>query len=70
MGLVEMVQAREAVEKVCAAIDAGQIQPTEEELMALALMVHRHGGLLKHDLLCQIARRSVHGRAALKDAAQ
>lgn len=68
--LVRMVQAREATDELCRRMDAGEINPTEQELMAFALLVHQHGGLLKHDLLCKIASRSKAGRAALKDIAQ
>ena len=70
MGLVEMVQARDAVDSVCKAVDAGQIHPTEQEMYALAELVSRTGGPLAHDLLVKLASRSLIGRAALKDIAQ
>lgn len=70
MSLTEILQLRNAVDMVCAAIDKGEIHPSEEEMMALALMVEQKGGPLKHDLLCKLASRCEKGRAALKGMAQ
>lgn len=65
MSLVECVAIREAVTGLCAAIDAGACVPTELEMLAIAVVVERHGGPLKHDLLCQLASRCVNGRKVL-----
>lgn len=70
MSLLRTVQLRNLVDHLCAAIDAGEVQPTEQEMMALAEFVDREGGLLKHDLLVKLASRCEKGRAALKDLAQ
>lgn len=70
MGLVAMITVRDAVDRVCAAIDAGEIQPSEEEILALALIVERDGGVLKHDLVVKLASRCKLGQAALKKIAQ
>lgn len=63
--LERMVRLREAVTGLCAAIDSGEVIPTEHEMMAMALVVEQHGGMLKHDLLCQLASRCKNGRAVL-----
>lgn len=70
MSLIRMVHLRNAVDAVCAAIDAGDIQPREEDVLALALLVSREGGPLKHDLLVKLASRCKNGRAALIEMAQ
>lgn len=70
MSLLAMVQAREAVDKVCAAIDAGEIAPSEEAMMILAIRVSQVGGPLKHDLLCKLASRTKNGSAVLTRMAQ
>ncbi len=69
MGLVEMVQAREAVDKVCAAIDAGELQPSEHAMLALATLVSKTGGPLAHELLVKLASRSSNGSKAMRDRA-
>ena len=64
-----MVQAREFVDKVCRAIDAGEIHPTEEQMLALAVRVKDVGGPLAHDLLCKLASRTKNGSAVLTRSA-
>jgi hypothetical protein len=70
MTLLRMVALRDAVTALCAAIDAGEVQPREEEVLALALLVAREGGPLAHDLLVTLASRCAHGRAVLRTMAQ
>lgn len=70
MSIVRIVQLRDAVDRLCAAIDAGEVSPTEIEMLALAFIVERDGGLLKHDLLVKLASRCRNGRAVLKEMAQ
>lgn len=64
------VRIRDAVDGLCSAIDSGQVQPTEHEMIAFAIVVAREGGPMAHTLLCQLASRSVHGRKELKRMAQ
>lgn len=70
MNLEKMARLRDAVADVCDAIDRGEIQPTEQEMAALAQLVADVGGPLKHDLLVKLASRCANGRKALKDIAQ
>ena len=70
MSIVRIVEVRDAVDRLCAAIDAGELAPTDHEMMAVALVVARDAGPLKHDLLCKIASRSEAGRKALARVAQ
>lgn len=70
MGLMQIIQCREFVARLCAAIDAGQASPTEEEMLEIAVLVDQNAGPLRHDLLVMLASRTVNGRAALKDIAQ
>jgi hypothetical protein len=65
MSLVRIVEIRDAVNRLCAAIDAGDVSPTEAEMVALAVVVARDGGPLAHDLLCKLASRCQNGRAVL-----
>jgi hypothetical protein len=66
MGPLErIVHLRDAVNELCRAIDAGEVTPTEREMVALAIVVEQHGGPLAHDLLCQLASRCRNGRAVL-----
>lgn len=67
--LTTVVGVRDAVQKVCAAIDAGAVQPSESEMVALAIIAHEYGGPLAHDLICQVASRCEIGRKALKAVA-
>lgn len=68
--LLRIVQTREAVERLCAAIDAGQVTPTDGQMADFAKLVAQHGGPLAHDLLCQLASRCTIGREVLKELAQ
>lgn len=67
--LTTVIGVRDAVRKVCAAIDAGTVKPTEAEMLALAIMVFEYGGPLTHELLCEVASRCESGRKALKAVA-
>jgi hypothetical protein len=67
--LTTVVEVRDAVQKICAAIDAGVLQPSEAEMLALAQLAVEYGGPLKHDLLCAVASRCEMGRRALKSVA-
>lgn len=60
-----IVRIRDAVNGLCRAIDAGEVVPTEPEMLALAVVVEQHGGPLAHDLCCQLASRCRNGRKAL-----
>jgi hypothetical protein len=44
------------VKGLCAAIDAGEVAPTELEMLALAIVVEQETGPLAFDLLCQLAQ--------------
>ncbi len=70
MSLIRVVKLRDAVDQLCAAIDAGTLTPTEQQMAAVATVVSREAGPLKHDLLCKLASRCKNGRAALADIAQ
>jgi hypothetical protein len=70
MSLERIVQVKDAVDRLCAGIDAGLIHPTEQQMVAIAEVVSRDGGLLAHDLLCKLASRCRSGRQALKDVSQ
>lgn len=70
MSLLEIVRIREAVDAVCAAIDAGEVMPTEVEMLALATAVDSLAGPLKHDLLVKLASRCANGRAVLRRIVQ
>lgn len=70
MSLVRIVQLRDAVDALCAAIDAGEVQPREVDVLALAMMVEREAGPLTHDLLVKLASRCKNGRAVLAKMAQ
>jgi hypothetical protein len=65
MSLERIIRIRDAVNGLCRAIDAGEVTPTEPEMLALALVVERDGGPLAHDLLCQLASRCRNGREVL-----
>lgn len=67
--LTTVVGVRDAVRKVCDAIDAGTLQPTEFEMVSLALMASEFGGPLAYDLICEVASRCEIGRKALKAVA-
>lgn len=67
--ITTVVGVRDAVRKVCDAIDTGTLHPTEFEMVALALMVVEYGGPLAHDLICEVASRCDIGRKALKAVA-
>lgn len=69
MSLLRIVQLRDAVDALCAAIDAGEVTPREEEMIALGQLITKEGGPLAHDLLVKIASRCQEGRAALKRCA-
>ncbi len=70
MGPLErMIHLRDAVNGLCAAIDAGEVIPTEPDMLALALVVQKHCGLLTHELLCKLASRCKNGSKALTDMA-
>lgn len=64
--LERIVRIREAVDRLCAAIDAGTAAPSEREMLALAMVVHLHAGPLRHDLLVKLASRCRAGRAVLQ----
>jgi len=66
MSLMETVRTREMVDRLCAEIDAGRVTATEEEMLAIAVIVKQKGGLLAHDLLCKLASRCRNGRAVLR----
>lgn len=70
MSLEIIVALRECVEAICEGIDAGSIQPTEAEMVAMAEIVDKYGGPLRLDLLCMLASRCEEGRTALKAMAQ
>jgi hypothetical protein len=70
MTLLTIVRARVLVDELCAAIDAGTVQPDERDILALAVVVQREAGPLAHDLLCKLASRCPNGQAALKKMAQ
>lgn len=70
MNLYRIVMLREAVDGLCAAIDRGEVKPGEEEMLALALVVEREAGPLKHDLLVKLASRCRNGSAVLTRMAQ
>jgi hypothetical protein len=63
--LARIVHIRDAVHGLCRAIDAGDVTPTELEMVTLATVVARYSGPLAHDLLCQLASRCRNGRAVL-----
>ncbi len=67
MGPLErVVYLKDRVARLCQLIDAHpEIRPDEQMLMRVAELVAQDGGLLAHDLICQIASRSVNGRAVL-----
>jgi hypothetical protein len=65
MSLTSIVKLRDAVDGLCAAIDAGEIRPSEQEMLALAVVVEKEAGPLKHDLLVKLASRCKNGRAVL-----
>ena len=69
MSVFRLVMLQRAVDGLCAAIDRGEVQAGEQEMMALAVVVEREGGFLKHDLLVKLASRCQNGRSALKDLA-
>jgi hypothetical protein len=69
MNLERLVKLRDAVNAVCEAIDAGELVPTEAQMVGLAQMVQREGGPMAHDLICQIAARCEIGRQELKKVA-
>jgi hypothetical protein len=68
--LSEQIRVRDAVDALCADIDAGNVVPTEKEILALAIVVNRIGGPFKHDLTVKLASRCRIGRLALKNVAQ
>lgn len=68
MSLERIVKVRDAVRGICRAIDAGEVAPSEIEMVALATVVAREAGPLAHTLLCELASRCRNGRKAL-DAA-
>ena len=70
MSIERVVMLRNAVEDLCAAIDSGRVKPTENEMLALATIVEREAGPLRHDLLVKLASRCRNGRAVLKRIAQ
>lgn len=69
MSLLDVLRIRDAVHEICAAIDAGEVHPTELEMLALGKLVDRYAGPLRHDLLVMLASRCKNGRDALKDIA-
>jgi hypothetical protein len=60
-----IVQIRDAVNGLCAAIDRGEVTPSDQEMLALAVIVKREGGPLAYDLLLKLASRCPAGRAVL-----
>lgn len=70
MSVLTIVQLRNAVDALLAAIDSGEVIPGEEEMLALATIVEKQGGPLKHDLLVKLASRCKNGQAVLKRMAQ
>lgn len=69
-GIESAVRIKDAVEGLCKAIDAGEVHPTELEMVAFACVVVRDAGPMAHTLLCQLASRSEIGKKALKRASQ
>ena len=69
INLERLVQIRDSVAAVCAAIDAGEYAPDDATLYAMATLVQRECGPIAHDLLCQLASRCESGRKALKASA-
>ncbi len=67
MGPVARVMyLRDRVTQLCQLIDAHpEMRPDEQALMCVAELVAKDGGFLAHTLICQIASRSVNGRAVL-----
>lgn len=65
MTLLDIVRTRELVERVCDSIDRGESTPSEEEMLALAVVVQRTAGPLAGDLLAKLASRCANGRAVL-----
>lgn len=69
MSLLNIVRTRELVDTVCASIDAGESKPSEEDMLALAVIVKREAGPLAHDLLVKLASRCRNGSAVLTKTA-
>jgi hypothetical protein len=67
---IAMARICRAVKDLCAAIDAGEVQPEEGEIVALAQVVCQQAGPMAHDLVCMLASRCVNGRIAMKEIAQ
>lgn len=65
MSLVRIVELRDAVDRLCAEIDAGRIQPSEQLMVEIAKVIHNEAGPLKLDLLTKLASRCKAGRAVL-----
>lgn len=63
--LLNIVRARVLVDELCAAIDAGTVDPREQDILALAVLVKREAGPLAHDLLVKLASRCKNGSAVL-----
>ncbi len=69
MSLMRIVQLRDAVRDLCAGIDKGEIQVDEATMLAIAEVLDKEAGPLRHDLLVQIASRSHFGSLQLKKMA-
>jgi len=67
--LERIVRVREMVDRLCLAIDRGEVTPSEEEMAGLGELVLEAGGPLAYELVVKLASRCAAGRDALKDIA-
>jgi hypothetical protein len=68
---LRIAETRQMVDKLCAAIDAGDVTPDEGEMLALATYVESTVPWpQRHDLLVKLASRCANGRAEMKRMAQ